>query len=92
MRYSIIVPVYNRPDEVDELLESLTAQTLTDFEVIIVEDGSSLPCQTVCGSIITTNPTPDPARAATMGLSVPRASILSCSIRMSSCLPAICRR
>lgn len=48
MRYSIIVPVYNRPDEVDELLESLTAQTLTDFEVIIVEDGSSLPCQTVC--------------------------------------------
>ena len=48
MRHSIIVPVYNRPDEVDELLESLTAQTLTDFEVIIVEDGSSLPCQTVC--------------------------------------------
>lgn len=48
MRYSIIVPVYNRPDEVDELLESLTKQTETDFEVIVVEDGSSKPCFVVC--------------------------------------------
>lgn len=48
MRYSIIVPVYNRPDEVDELLASLTHQTMTDFEVIIVEDGSSKPCKEVC--------------------------------------------
>jgi len=48
MKYSIIVPVYNRPDEVDELLESLSNQTLTDFEVIIVEDGSVKPCKDVC--------------------------------------------
>ena len=48
MRYSIIVPVYNRPDEVDELLESLTKQSVKDFEVIIVEDGSSIPCKEVC--------------------------------------------
>ncbi|MBR5395920.1 MAG: glycosyltransferase [Bacteroidaceae bacterium] len=41
MKYSIIVPVYNRPDEVDELLQSLTQQTFKDMEVIIVEDGSS---------------------------------------------------
>ena len=47
MKYSIIVPVYNRPDEVDELLESLTAQTVTDFEVIIVEDGSQRDCREV---------------------------------------------
>lgn len=40
MRYSVIVPVYNRPDEVNELLESLTQQTEKNFEVIIVEDGS----------------------------------------------------
>ena len=40
MKYSIIVPVFNRPDEVEELLCSLTRQTFTDFEVIIVEDGS----------------------------------------------------
>lgn len=48
MKYSIIVPVYNRPDEVDELLESLTKQTLKDFEVIIIEDGSIKPCKDVC--------------------------------------------
>ena len=48
MKYSIIVPVYNRPDEVDELLESLSSQTLKDFEVIIVEDGSQKPCKDVC--------------------------------------------
>ena len=48
MKYSIIVPVFNRPDEVDELLESLCSQTLKDFEVIIVEDGSTKPCKDVC--------------------------------------------
>ena len=34
MRYSVIIPVYNRPDEVDELLKSLTTQHYTDFEVM----------------------------------------------------------
>lgn len=48
MKYSIIVPVYNRPDEVDELLDSLTRQTCKDLEVIIVEDGSATPCKQVC--------------------------------------------
>lgn len=48
MRYSIIVPVYNRPDEIDELLSSLTEQSYRDFEVIVVEDGSQQPCRTVC--------------------------------------------
>lgn len=47
MRYSFIVPVYNRPDEVDELLQSLTKQTCGDFEVLVVEDGSSVPCKYV---------------------------------------------
>lgn len=49
MKYSIIVPVFNRPDEVDELLESLVNQEEKDFEVIIVEDGSQIPCEDVCG-------------------------------------------
>lgn len=40
MFYSIIIPVYNRPDEIHELLESLTKQTYTNFEVLIIEDGS----------------------------------------------------
>ena len=48
MKYSFIIPVYNRPDEVDELLESLTYQTTGDFEVVVVEDGSTLPCRDVC--------------------------------------------
>ncbi len=48
MKYSVIVPVYNRPDEVDELLESLSNQTQKDFEVIIVEDGSVKTCKDVC--------------------------------------------
>lgn len=47
MRYSIIIPVYNRPDEVDELLDSLTAQSFKDFEVVVVEDGSTIPCKEV---------------------------------------------
>lgn len=42
MKYSFIIPVYNRPDEVGELLESLTRQSVTDFEVIVVEDGSEV--------------------------------------------------
>ncbi len=45
--YSVIIPVYNRPQEVDELLDSLTRQTFTNFEVIIVEDGSTSRCDTV---------------------------------------------
>ena len=48
--YSIIIPVYNRPDEVQELLESLCKQTFRNFEVIIVEDGSSKKCDDVVES------------------------------------------
>jgi glycosyltransferase involved in cell wall biosynthesis len=42
--FSLIVPVYNRPEEVRELLESLSAQTCTGFELVLVEDGSTQPC------------------------------------------------
>ena len=48
MRFSIIIPVYNRPQEVDELLESLCSQTFKDFEVVVVEDGSSEKSDSVC--------------------------------------------
>ena len=47
MKYSVIIPVFNRPDEVEELLESLTTQTVGDFEVVVVEDGSQTPCREV---------------------------------------------
>lgn len=45
IEYSVIVPVYNRPDEVKELLESLPAYSEDyRFEVILVEDGSRQKC------------------------------------------------
>lgn len=47
MKYSLIIPVYNRPDEVDELLDSLCRQTHKDFEVLVVEDGSQNKCEQV---------------------------------------------
>jgi glycosyltransferase involved in cell wall biosynthesis len=46
MYFSLIIPVYNRPDEIDELLESLVLSDYDKpFEVVIVEDGSSIPCK-----------------------------------------------
>ena len=47
MKYSFIIPVYNRPDEVADLLASLCEQTDKGFEVVIVEDGSTIPCLTL---------------------------------------------
>jgi len=47
IQISIIIPVYNRPNEIDELLGSLVLQTDADFEVIIVEDGSEIKCDDV---------------------------------------------
>lgn len=40
MYFSIIIPLYNRPQEIKELLETLTFQTYKQFEVLVVEDGS----------------------------------------------------
>ncbi len=49
-KYSIIIPVYNRPQEINELLHSLTISNYHNFEVIIIEDGSSAPAQEICNS------------------------------------------
>ena len=48
MLFSLIVPVYNRPGEVDDLLRSLAAQTDRGFEAIFVEDGSTVSCKPQC--------------------------------------------
>ncbi len=46
MYFSFIIPVYNRPDEIDELLESLSKlKTEQVFEVVVVEDGSTISCE-----------------------------------------------
>jgi len=48
MLFSLIIPVFNRPEEVDELLESLAQSTYPEiFEIVIVEDGSTLLCKDV---------------------------------------------
>lgn len=48
MHYSFIIPVYNRPDEIDELLASLTTQTYrSNYEIVVVEDGSTVRCDDV---------------------------------------------
>ncbi|HXK76343.1 MAG TPA: glycosyltransferase family A protein, partial [Bacteroidaceae bacterium] len=44
---SLIVPVYNRPNEVDELLQSIQEQTMIPYEIVIVEDGSEISCEQV---------------------------------------------
>jgi glycosyltransferase involved in cell wall biosynthesis len=40
MFFSIIIPLYNRPQEIKELLDTLVLQTYRDFEVLVIEDGS----------------------------------------------------
>ncbi len=74
-KFSIIIPVFNRPDEVEELLQSLVEQSYRDFEVIIVEDGSSQPCKEVVDRFTHILPTPyyiiensGPAGARNFGL------------------------
>ncbi len=48
MFFSLIIPVYNRPEEINELLESLTNLDYKDnFEIVIIEDGSSLKCDEI---------------------------------------------
>jgi glycosyltransferase involved in cell wall biosynthesis len=48
MLFSLIIPVYNRPDEVEELLASLAGQVYNEeFEIVIIEDGSSVSCSDV---------------------------------------------
>ena len=50
MQFSVIVPVYNRPDEVYELLESLSTQTYPPYEILIIEDGSTNTCKKITES------------------------------------------
>jgi glycosyltransferase involved in cell wall biosynthesis len=52
MRFSVVIPVYNRPDELADLLESLTRQTTTDFEVLVVDDGSTVKADAVVATYL----------------------------------------
>ena len=49
MKYSFIIPIYNRSEELDELLNSLVSQTYEgDFEVVVIEDGSTITSEQIC--------------------------------------------
>jgi glycosyltransferase involved in cell wall biosynthesis len=49
--FSFIIPVYNRPDEIDELLDSFNKlDRISDFEIVIVEDGSIIDCYSIVES------------------------------------------
>lgn len=48
IQFSFVIPVFNRPEEIDELLQSFTQLAFSGaFEIVIVEDGSSIPCESV---------------------------------------------
>ncbi len=48
LQFSFIIPVYNRPDEIEELLHSFKdLETTLRYEIVIVEDGSTIPCKEV---------------------------------------------
>jgi glycosyltransferase involved in cell wall biosynthesis len=48
LNFSIIITVYNTPDEVNDFLNSLTFQSDSNFEIIIVEDSLQSPCKKIC--------------------------------------------
>ena len=50
MFFSIIIPLYNRPQEIDELLHTLTKQNYLQFEVLIIEDGSKIDAKAIVDS------------------------------------------
>ena len=50
MFFSLIIPLYNRPQEIDELLYTLTQQTYLQFEVLVIEDGSKIDAKDIVES------------------------------------------
>lgn len=41
MKVSVVIPVYNARDVIRETIESMLAQTWTDYDIVIVDDGST---------------------------------------------------
>jgi glycosyltransferase involved in cell wall biosynthesis len=50
MLFSVIIPVFNRPDELNELLQSLVSQHFKDFEVLVIDDGSTVSCEKIANN------------------------------------------
>ena len=50
MKFSIIIPVFNRPDEIKDLIQSIVDQKYRDIEIIVIEDGSSITSNDIINS------------------------------------------
>lgn len=50
MKFSIIIPVFNRPDEINDLIQSIVDQKYRDIEIIVIEDGSSITSNDIINS------------------------------------------
>ena len=50
MKFSIIIPVFNRPDEINDLIQSIIDQKYRDLEIIVIEDGSSISSNDIINS------------------------------------------
>ena len=48
MKLSIIIPVYQTQDTIDRCIESILQQSFTDYEIILVDDGSDYECSQLC--------------------------------------------
>jgi len=55
-KLSIVIPTYNRADLIGETLRSVQDQDFTNFEVIIVDDGSTDGTKTVCEKFVSKDP------------------------------------
>ena len=42
--FSVVLPTYNRPELLRRAIASVCRQTFRDFELIVVDDGSTMPC------------------------------------------------
>ena len=69
MLFSVVVPVYNVEKYLDECIESLTCQSFKDFEVVLVDDGSTDSCPQMCDDYASRYPNIKAVHKANGGLS-----------------------
>lgn len=56
MKFSIVVPVYKVEDYLPNCIKSITNQTHSDFELILVDDGSPDRCGHICDQFAARDP------------------------------------